>query len=88
MTKCKKCGAPIIFIESAKSTPQNKKWIPCDEGLVEYKQGDSPDYEDVVINDRGEYIHCTFDFQCEPTGLARIPHWATCPFADEFRRKR
>ncbi len=84
MTKCKKCGAPIIFIQSVKT----QKWMPCDEGLVEYRKGYSPDYEDVVINDRGEVIRCTFDFQGEPTGLARIPHWATCSFADEFRGKR
>jgi hypothetical protein len=88
MTKCKKCGAPIIFIESAKSTPQNRKWIPVDEGLVPYRQGNGADYEDKVVTDRGELIQCTFDFQGFPTGMARIPHWATCPFADEFRRRK
>ena len=88
MTKCKKCGAPIIFIESAKSTPQNKKWIPCDEGLIPYRQGNSPDYEDRIVTDRGEVIQCTFDFEGLPTGLAREPHWASCPFADEFRRRK
>ena len=84
MAKCKKCGAPIVFIQSEKT----KKWMPCDEGLVEYREGNAPDYEDFVVNDKGEMIRCTFDFQGEPDGLARIPHWATCPFADEFRRKQ
>lgn len=82
MTRCKKCGAPIVFILSAK----RKKWIPCNEGLVEYKAGKTPDCEDFVINDQGEMIRCTFDFQCEPDGLAHIPHWATCPYSDDFRR--
>ena len=82
MAKCKRCGADIVFIQSAKK----KKWIPCDARLVEYKQGEAPDYEDFVVNEEGEVIRCTFDFQCEPTGLARIPHWATCPFAEKFRR--
>ena len=22
-----------------------------------------------------------------PTGMARTPHWATCPYADDFRRR-
>ena len=60
--------------------------MPCNEGLVEYKQGEAPDYEDYVVSDRGEVIRCTFDFQCDPTGLAHIPHWAACPYADDFRR--
>lgn len=82
MATCRKCGAPIVFIRSA----NNRKWIPCNEGLVEYKAGNSPDYEDHVVNDKGEVIRCTFDFQCRPDGLARIPHWASCPYAENFRR--
>lgn len=81
MTKCKKCGASILFIQSAVT----KKWIPCDEGLVPYKQIENGKQQ--VITDRGEAIRCTFEFDGFPTGLARVPHWATCPFADEFRRR-
>lgn len=81
MTTCKKCGAPIIFIKTKKG-----KWMPCDEGLVEYKAGDGPNFDDVVVDQNGNVIHCTFDFQCVPDGLARIPHWATCPYAEDFRR--
>lgn len=87
MATCKACGSKIIFIRSAKSTEKKVKWIPCNEGQVEYKAGSSPDYEDYVINDKGEMIRCTFDFQCEPDGLAYIPHWATCPEGDRFRRR-
>lgn len=83
MAKCKKCGAQITFIQSAKT----KRWIPCNERLVEYKAGESPDYEDYVVNQRGEIVRCTFDFQCDPDGIARIPHWATCPYADDFRNR-
>lgn len=82
MAICRKCGAPIVFIRSAK----NNKWLPCDEGLVEYKAGETDDYEDRVVTDKGEVIRCTFDFQCQPDGLARIPHWATCPYAEDFRK--
>ena len=81
MAECKSCKAPIVFIKSAK----NKKWLPCDEGLVEYKADENG--EDYVVNQNGEMIKCTFEFQCKPDGLARIPHWATCPFADKYRRR-
>lgn len=80
MAQCKKCGAPIVWIR----TPE-QKWMPCDEGLVPYKQDE--DGEDYVVTDRGEMIHCTFEFECLPTGAARIPHWATCPYAKEFKRR-
>jgi len=78
---CKKCGAPIVWIP----TPANR-WMPCNEGLVEYRAGSSPDFDDVVISDKGEVISCTFDFLGTPDGLAHIPHWATCPYAENFRR--
>ncbi len=80
MPKCKKCGAPIVFVK----TPENK-WIPCNAELTEYKLGDTPDYEDRIVTEDGVVHQCTFDFQCEPDGLARIPHWATCPYGDYFR---
>lgn len=82
MAQCRKCGAPIVFVRTPKG-----KWMPCDEGLVEYHAGNTPDFDDVVVNDKGEVIRCTFDFQCNPDGLARIPHWATCPYAEDFRKK-
>ena len=82
MAICKKCGAPIVWI----ATPANR-WMPCNEGLVEYHAGSTPDFEDTVINDKGEVIQCTFDFQCDPDGMAHIPHWVTCPFSGEMRRK-
>lgn len=80
-SRCKSCGAPIVWLK----TPEGK-WMPCDEGLIEYKAGDTDDYEDYVVNQKGEVIRCTFDFQCDPDGLARKPHWASCPYADQYRR--
>ena len=80
---CKKCRAPIVWIK----TPDNR-WMPCDEGLVEYRAGSTPDFEDYVVNDNGEVIQCTFDFLGDPDGLARFPHWKSCPYADEFREQR
>lgn len=87
MATCKKCNASIVWTK----TP-NGKWMCADEGLVPYKQ--IPKGPDTVITDRGETIRCKIlvEEDCRagkvcPTGLARIPHWATCPYADEFRRR-
>ena len=82
---CKKCGASIIWLK----TPAGK-WMPANEGLVRYRQNDEG--KDYVVTDRGEVIRCDIineklplgEF---PTGMARVPHWATCPFADSFRKK-
>ena len=82
---CIKCKAPIIWLR----TPAGK-WMPADEGLVPYRQ--NPDGKQHVVTDRGELIRCDILEDGDlapgefPTGLARIPHWATCPFADDFRR--
>lgn len=81
MTKCKKCGAPIFWVISPAG-----KWIPCDEGLIPYKQKE--DGKDYVVSDDGLVIRCDLKFEGLPTGLARTAHWATCPYADSFRRKK
>lgn len=82
---CKKCNAPIVWIK----TPAGK-WMPCDEGLVPYIQSETG--KESVVTDRGDVIRC--DIVKEklpdgrfPTGMARVPHWATCPEADSFRQK-
>jgi len=81
MAKCKKCGAPIIWLR----TPA-QKFMPVNPELVEYKQDD--DGEDWVVNDLGETIKCTFEFESLATGKAYIPHWATCPYSEEFHRRK
>ena len=78
--RCKKCGAPIIWIKTPKG-----KWIHCDEGLHEYRADD--DGPQVLINDSGKAIRCRLTFLGKADGLARIAHWATCPNADDFRKR-
>lgn len=79
MNTCKKCKAPLFWVQTPK-----RKWIPLDEGLVPYKQDDQG--RDVVFSQDGEYIKCRLSFEGQPTGMARRPHWATCPHADDFKR--
>lgn len=78
---CKSCGAPIIWIESPKG-----KWIPCDEGLIPYKQDRSG--KEAIVTQRGEIIRCRLTFDGDPTGMGRMTHWATCPNANQHRRRR
>ena len=77
---CKSCGAPIIWIE----TPKHK-WIPCDEGLKEYKIDRAG--PEAIVTQKGEIVRCRFDFVSEPDGMGRLAHWATCPNADQHRRR-
>ena len=80
MPKCRKCGAEIIFIR----TPRGK-YMPADPQLAPYKlgAGGGP-----VITPEGEVIRGVGEpFGLEPAdGRGYIPHWATCPNAEEFRR--
>ena len=87
MATCKMCGAPIIWIK----TPRGKM-TPVDEGLKPYRE--NPDGKSYLVNDRGETIRCDLypddkvpagEF---PTGMARMSHWATCPHAEDFKKKK
>ena len=77
---CKSCGAPIVWTQ----TPAGK-WMPLDEGLVPYRQNDTG--KSLVVDDRGTVIRCDIVTDGSvPTGMARFPHWSTCPNADSHRR--
>ncbi len=80
MAICSSCGAGIIWLR----TPAGK-WMPANEGLVPYKQ--STEGKSFVVDDRGNMIRCNLEFEGLPTGMARIPHWATCPHAARHKRR-
>lgn len=81
MAFCKSCGAEIVFEE----TPAGK-FMPCNVGLVRYRK--NPSGKDTVIGlRRAEVIKCDLVFDGEPDGMGRIPHWATCPFANRHRKR-
>ena len=82
MAKCKGCGATIIWI----NTPADRH-IPCDEGIVPYWKDSKGDQK--IVTQDGEVVTCWLDGDpAEITGCGRIPHWATCPNANSFRKKR
>lgn len=80
MSKCKACGAEIVWIRM-----QTGRSMPCDEGLVPYKQCENG--KDTVITQNGEAIRCRLQFEGIPTGLARISHFSTCTQPERFRKR-
>lgn len=79
MARCKACGAEIVWI----ATP--RKRMPCDAEPVTYWERKGAPGKVVTPNG----ILLSADFDGEPqsaTGIGYVPHWATCPAADQFRK--
>ena len=80
MSTCKACGADIIFIR----TKIGRKPMPCDADRVYYEPG----REDKVITPDGEVIPCRILPDREGAiGFGYTSHFATCPKAEQFRKK-
>ena len=78
---CRACGKPLFWVQT-----KNGKYLPCDEGLTGYRKDQKG--HDVLIGQDGSTIRCRLQFEGEPDGYARIPHWATCSSPDKFRKDR
>lgn len=82
MAKCKGCGQEIIWIMSPAG-----KVIPCDPIPVPYWKRSKA--KGNIVTPNGEVISCELYGDPETvTGIGYIPHWATCPKAGEFRRRK
>ena len=82
MSKCKACGAGIIFIRTKAG-----KFMPCNPHGVPFWKND--DGKETVITKDGETVRC--DFKGDPnnvTDIGYLPHWVSCPAADKFRNKQ
>lgn len=78
---CKKCGAPIVWIK----TPGGKS-MPCDADPITYWEENKA--RGKIVTPNGDVISCKFEGDPQnATGIGYKPHWATCPFADSFRKK-
>lgn len=82
MATCKACGAPIVWIK----TPGGKS-MPCDPEQVTYWQRSGA--KGKIVTPNGEVLSCVFEGDPQAaTGIGYVPHWATCPQADSFRRRK
>ena len=77
MAVCKGCGAQILFIGK----------MPVNPERVTYWQRAGA--KGKVVTPNGEVLSC--DFEGDPqkaTGVGYVTHFATCPKAADFRRRR
>lgn len=87
IVKCKSCGAPIVWIETV-----NGKAMPCDAEAVEYQENRKGKSQ-IVTEDgkvvRGDLVKNAPDTLLPKVvdGTGYISHFATCPYANEHRRK-
>lgn len=81
VTKCKACGAPIIFILSP-----GGKAIPCDAEAVHYWKKAGARGKCVTPN--GIIVSCEFEGDIrDVSGIGFRAHFASCPQAASFRRR-
>lgn len=82
MTKtssCRKCGANIKFIKTI-----GGKWLPVNPEPVYYSLLGN---KDRVVTCDGRIVACSIvDMTTDCIGF--IPHWATCKYANDFRREK
>ena len=81
MTKCKSCGAEIIWIKM-----ESGKSMPCNAELVMYweKRGG----KEKIVTPNGEVISCELAGELNSaTGLGYISHFSTCPNANQHRKR-
>ena len=79
MSKCRSCGAEIIWIELASG-----KYMPCDADKISYKQNFH--FEKLtLITPEGKVTRGDFDPGSDLIGYTS--HFATCPNANQHRRR-
>lgn len=80
---CRSCNARIAWQESRRG-----KRMPLDPDWLSVARADPkhPEAERVVLASSGEVISAVRLDPRDESGLrARVPHWATCPAADQHR---
>lgn len=83
MSACKACMAAIVWIK----TPAGKS-IPCDATPRYYIEKPRVGSKKIVTPN-GQVLSCEYtEDPAKATGVGYVPHWATCPYARQFRRKQ
>ena len=81
MSKCKSCGAEIKWI-----TTVNGKSMPVDAEPVQFHQ--DPSGQEVFVTKGGAVVRgATAKAGDEEAETGYNSHFATCPFADQHRRR-
>ena len=81
MATCKSCGAAIKWIKTTTG-----KSMPCDAEEVVYWE--NPNGAAVIVTPNGETLKADLEGDvATATGIGYISHFATCPNADQHRRR-
>ena len=81
MPKCRYCGADIVFVRTTLG-----RSMPCDATLRSYRE--DPRGPLKIVTPDGKVISARGVAGDEAAhGVGYIPHWATCPGADQARRQ-
>lgn len=80
---CKACLAAIVWIATG-----GGKSMPCDATPTYYIERKRSGKKRIVTPN-GEVLACEYtDDPNKATGTGYIPHWATCPHAGRFRKRK
>lgn len=79
MAKCKACGARIVWINTSAG-----KMMPCDAKPIPYVE--DPAGSLMIVTKDGRVVRAKADAISDEFGY--ISHFATCPAANDFRRKQ
>lgn len=77
MSKCKSCGAEIIWVPT-----ESGKMMPCDAKPISYREDDNGSL--TLVTSDGRVIKAKADATSDTFGY--ISHFATCPSANEWRK--
>lgn len=82
--KCKACGADLVFIptKAGRVMPCDAQKIPYRDAWGERVKGDTLK----LITEDGMLTYGVLDFDSDKIGYQS--HFATCPAADQFRRRK
>ena len=78
MSTCRGCGARIEWIKT-----RSGKMMPVDPEPVFVTEGGTMKF----VTDEGDVISGQVTEETTDT-VAYVPHWATCPEANSFRRRK
>lgn len=85
MPKCRSCGAEIRWIRM-----QSGKSMPVDPKMLAARLPEADEKTEVLITEGGATIRgvvCELDFLDDIQWPCFRPHWASCPHADQHRKK-
>lgn len=87
ITKCKSCGASITWIKT-----QNGHTMPCNVPAVDYQENYKG--KDTIVTEEGRVLRVSVfktplasGLQPVIDGKGYVSHFATCPFANKYRRR-